>query len=159
MKRLDAILRHAVFCRELERLEQYEKDRIYCRHGMEHLLAVARTAYILNLERNAGLPQDLLYAAALLHDIGRASQYATGKPHREAGIALAQTILQDTDFTPGEQDLILECVCSHHGKRIGGVSLLDLISEADHRSRPCFACPAADTCKWSIEQRNLSLTI
>ncbi|MDD5953178.1 MAG: HD domain-containing protein [Oscillospiraceae bacterium] len=159
MERLDAILHHEVFCRELDRLAQAEKDRIYCRHDLEHLLAVARTAYILNLERQAGLPQDLLYAASLLHDIGRARQYETGEPHREAGVTLAQEILQDTSFTPAEQAEILDCIRSHHHGPYGGRTLLELISEADHRSRPCFACPAAETCKWSMERRNLSLTI
>ena len=46
MKRLDRIIHHPVFQQELERLEFYEKDRIYCRHNLEHLLAVARTAQI-----------------------------------------------------------------------------------------------------------------
>lgn len=159
MERLDAILHHEIFRRELALVERLELDRIYCRHGLDHLLAVARTAYIFALERNAGLPQDLIYGAALLHDIGRARQYQDGTPHREAGVPLAREILMDTRFTPDEQAAILECVSGHRSEAGGGVTLLDLISEADHRSRPCFACPAADTCKWSVEWRNLSLTI
>ena len=34
----------------LERLKELEKDRIYCHHGIGHLLDVARIAYIENLE-------------------------------------------------------------------------------------------------------------
>ncbi len=159
MERVDEIVRHEIFQRELERLAFFEKDRIYCRHGLEHLLAVARTAYILNLERGAGLRKDLLYAAALLHDIGRANQYAYGTPHREAGVPLAQAILRDTSFSPAERAAILACVQHHSNDGQGGVTLLELIGEADHRSRPCFCCPAADTCKWSMERRNLSLEL
>lgn len=159
MKRLDRIIHHPVFQQELERLEFYEKDRIYCRHNLEHLLAVARTAQILNLERQANIPQDILYAASLLHDIGRACQYATGQPHREAGVLLAQKILKDTEFTSAEQEEILDCVQHHHGQPWGGTELVSILSEADTRSRPCFSCLAAESCKWSMERRNLSLTI
>lgn len=159
MERLDAIWNHPVFRAELTRLERMEQDRIYCRHGMPHLLDVARTAYILNLERQAKIPRDVLYAAALLHDIGRAVQYETGTPHEQAGEPIARAILQESAFTAEEQSAILECVRNHHGRTFGGTCLYDLIFEADKRSRPCFACAAEDSCKWTEQQKNHTLTI
>ena len=36
---------------------------------------VARLMYIYALEEHLELPKELIYAAALLHDIGRAQQY------------------------------------------------------------------------------------
>ncbi len=159
MERLDAIWNHPVFRTEMERLEQMERDRIYCRHGLPHLLDVARTAYILSLERQTDIPRDVIYAAALLHDIGRAVQYETGTPHEQAGVPLAVAILEQSEFTKKEQSGIVECVCSHHGRKFGGSSLCDLIFEADKRSRPCFACPATSSCKWTEQQKNRTLTI
>ena len=159
MERLDAIWNHPVFRAELTRLERMEQDRIYCRHGVPHLLDVARTAYILSLERRAAIPRDVLYAAALLHDIGRAAQYETGTPHEQAGVPIARSILQESAFSVEEQSAILECVHNHHGRSFGGTCLYDLIFEADKRSRPCFACAAAGSCKWTEEQKNHTLTI
>ena len=159
MDRVNAILHNEIFLHELARIDQLESDRIYCRHGLPHLLDVARTAYILNLERGAQISQGLLYAAALLHDIGRAEQYESGVPHEQAGVSIAQSILQCTAFSTEEQARILDCVRCHHGKSFGGTEMMDLIFEADKRSRPCYCCPAVDSCNWIPERRNGSLTI
>ena len=83
----------------MERLAEYEKDRIFCRHGMEHLLDVARIAYIENLENNRGISKEIIYGAALLHDIGRYLQYTEGIPHEKAGEELALEILKDSGFS------------------------------------------------------------
>ena len=42
------------FIEKLDRIEELERDRIYCGHGLGHLLDVARIAYIYNLEENLG---------------------------------------------------------------------------------------------------------
>lgn len=159
MERLNAILNNRIFCEELRRLKKLECDRVYCCHGIEHLLDVARTAWILCLERNAQHRKDVVYAVALLHDIGRAVQYESGIPHEQAGPVLAEKILQQTQFTRQEQDAILQCIKAHRIGAEGGTTLSELISEADKRSRPCFACAVADSCKWPDERKNLSLTI
>ena len=94
----------------MERLAEYEKDRIFCRHGVEHLLDVARIAYIENLEKNSGLSKEIIYGAALLHDIGRYLQYTEGIPHEKAGADLAGEILKDCGFTGKEQEEILGAI-------------------------------------------------
>ena len=159
MERLNAIIQHKRFRDVLFRLEQCEREREYCCHGIDHLLAVARTAQVLNLERGAGQSRELLYAAALLHDIGRLAQYEEGIPHETAGVPIAQEILKDSAFDAQEQDCILSCVGCHHARRFGGTSVPDLIFEADKRSRPCFLCRATETCKWKDERKNRELTI
>ena len=68
----------------MEHLAEYEKNRIFCRHGMDHLMDVARIAYIENLEKNCGISKEIIYGAALLHDIGRYLQYTEGIPHERA---------------------------------------------------------------------------
>ena len=49
MKRIDQILSHPVFREQFALLQEAEKDRIFCRHTMEHFLDVARLMYIYNL--------------------------------------------------------------------------------------------------------------
>ena len=44
MKKVNAILAHPLYRECYARLEELEKDRIFCRHQMTHLLDVARIA-------------------------------------------------------------------------------------------------------------------
>ena len=81
MKRIDQILSHPVFREQFALLQEAEKDRIFCRHTMEHFLDVARLMYIYNLEDQAGFSKEMIYAAGLLHDIGRYEQMEKGTPH------------------------------------------------------------------------------
>lgn len=71
MKRIQAVYSHPLYQKQFALLTNAEKDRIFCRHTMEHFLDVARLMYLYNLEEHAGLDKELIYAAALLHDIGR----------------------------------------------------------------------------------------
>lgn len=158
MKRVRSLLEHPHYRRCLREIEQLERDRIYCRHGLPHLLDVARIATLLAADRQADYPRDVIYAAALLHDLGRLKQYTTGQPHAQAGAAIAQDILQDTAFTQQEQAEILTAIGGHQN---GGTSdsLTQLLYEADEASRMCFACPAADTCYWPEERRNHTILL
>ena len=103
MKRIDQILSHPVFREQFALLQEAEKDRIFCRHTMEHFLDVARLMYIYNLEDQAGFSKEMIYAAGLLHDIGRYEQMEKGTPHHLAGARLAERILTDCDFSLTEQ--------------------------------------------------------
>ena len=69
MERVNKIWRHPVWKQHMEHLAEYEKNRIFCRHGIDHLMDVARIAYIENLEKNCGISKEIIYGAALLHDI------------------------------------------------------------------------------------------
>lgn len=153
MQRIRPILRDQEFLTLLREIEELEQDRIYCRHGLPHLLDTARIAAIMAMDANAGCPRDVIYAAALLHDIGRGVQYTQNIPHEQAGIAIAKRILQRTEFTPAEQEEILTAVGGHQSEQREH-TLSRLIHEADHACRMCFACAAQDTCKWTEEQRN-----
>ena len=81
MERVNRICEHPVWKWHMERLTEYEKDRIFCRHGMEHLLDVARIAYIENLENNRSISKEIIYGAPLLHDIRTYLEYTEGIPH------------------------------------------------------------------------------
>lgn len=158
MERINRVLSHPAFCSALEEVEQLEAERIFCRHGLDHLLTVARLMRIYSLEEHRNLPPELLYATALLHDIGRGAQYTRGIPHEEAGGALAGPILADCGFSPPEREEILMAICGHRNKDGGSLSELGrLLYRADKQSRPCFACPASDQCNWPEAQKNHSL--
>ena len=87
MERVDAILRHPAFTAALAGFMS-RSGSAFCRHGLEHLLDVARLMYIYDREAEFGIAQETLYAAALLHDIGRAVSYRDGTPRDEAGARL-----------------------------------------------------------------------
>ena len=74
MKRVNAILRHPLFEQKLRLLDELEAERIFCRHDLTHLMDVARLMWIDVLEKGLGIDRELVYAAALLHDLGRADQ-------------------------------------------------------------------------------------
>ena len=115
-------------------------------------------SYIEDLERNLNIPVELIYATALLHDIGRPLEYQRGIPHHQASAAAAEPILRDCGFSGEEQETILAAVLRH---RTEGTALEDnlagLLYRADKASRDCLLCPAADACRWSPEKKNLTL--
>ena len=87
---IDELRRHPLFREYYKRLEEAERDRKFCRHQMDHLLDVARIAYIQNLERKLGFSKEMIYAAALLHDIGKVRQYEEKIPHEIASAEIAE---------------------------------------------------------------------
>lgn len=157
------IRRHPLYLSSYRRLEELEKDRIFCCHQMNHLLDTARIAYILNLERGLGIPRSIIYVTALLHDIGKAQQYETGTPHEIAGADIAAQILSDLPpelrFSPEEEMQILTAIRGHRRLRENPEPLEALLYESDKLSRSCFACPAKEQCNWSTEKKNMEIKL
>lgn len=156
MERVNRILTHPVFRQKLTELEALEREREFCRHGLDHLLAVARLMLIYNGEEGAGIPREILYAAALLHDIGRGSQYTAGIPHEQAGVEIAAPILADCGFDGEESRRILAAIGSHRENESRS-ELGRLLYQADKKSRACFACPVSAACNWPEEKKNHTL--
>lgn len=159
MNRVNQILFHPHYRQALEKIEILEKDREFCGHDMAHFLDVARLAYIQCLEQEKHVEKDLIYAAALLHDIGRCQQYESGIPHETASAQLAGEILPQCSFSESEQLQIQEAILGHR-RMTGGesVSVLgELLYQADKMSRNCFSCPARETCNWPEEKMNMEI--
>ena len=123
MRRVQKIWEHPLYQENYQKLQEKEADRIYCRHGIDHLLDVARIAYIHNLEESDGYSKAVIYAAALLHDSGRYEQYEWGIPHEKSGERIAREILEDLREDSGmqlfgeeEQQFILEAIANHRGQ-------------------------------------------
>ena len=64
MPRLNAVVNHEVYQTYYKRICECETDRVFCCHQMNHLLDVARIAYIKNLEEGLGFDKELIYVAA-----------------------------------------------------------------------------------------------
>lgn len=165
MPRIDAVWGSALYQREYQRLEELERDRVFCRHGVRHLLDCARVMWILNLERGLGLDREVVYAAALLHDIGKATQYETGEPHDAVGERLAREILSalpvEYAFSAEEVDAICTAIRGHRHLRDNAEPLEQLLYQADKASRACFACPpeVRTACSWGDAKKNLDIRV
>lgn len=225
MPRVDALMRHPRFACDLARLEELERDRPWCRHGLPHLLDVARIMWIAALEHGWAAPmgcgprdvsadgcgtptaatavgapvsaagtatgargtcaaaaaacaggaaappfaRDVVYAAALLHDMGRVVQYETGEPHHEAGQRYARELLGEladpVRFTAAETEAIACAVGEHRSDGAGAAAspaaatLAGLLRASDKAARACWACPARATCAWPPEKMNETLRV
>ena len=163
MDRVNAVREHPLYREYYERLEKLEEGRIFCRHQMPHLLDVARIAYIRNLEEGLGFPRDVIYTAAVLHDIGKSFQYEKKIPHEIAGTEIAEKILSglpgEFSFTETEKRQILTAIKGHRRLREDAEPLERLLYESDKASRMCFACPAEKQCDWSKEKKNLEIKV
>lgn len=161
MKRVNRILRHPLYQKALEQIGAAEETRIFCKHDMEHFLAVARLVWIYDSRQEAGIPRELIYAAALLHDIGRAEEYEKGRPHHEAGAELAGNILRECGFSAEERRQIGEAILFHRDSQKEGAGqeqdLPSLLYKADKASRNCFVCGARAACKWRPEAMNMEI--
>ena len=169
MERVNEILSHPLYQEYYEKLEKIEEDRIFCRHQMSHLLDVARIAYIQNLEQNLGFSKEVIYAAAILHDIGKCEQYENKTPHEIAGENVARKILLDLNeqwtnqeelhFTEDEVTMILSAIRNHRREADAKNVLDQLLYVSDKLSRNCFTCPAEAQCNWSEEKKNRGVVI
>lgn len=160
MNRVNQILFHPRYRQALEQTEILEQDRKFCRHGIAHFLDVARLAYIHSLEEGLDVDKDVIYAAALLHDIGRYQQYERGIPHERASADLAGEILPQCSFSEKERVQIQEAISGHRRQEDGekdASALGGLLYRADKMSRNCFACPAREECNWPEDKMNMEI--
>lgn len=159
MERIERLIEQPRWIKELNDIEQLESTRIYCHHGLSHLLDVARISWILVLERQLPFSKPVVYAAALLHDIGRAQEYRFGCSHDEASVELARELLPVSGFSDEEIDNICVAIMGHRHEMVKtSLSGLQLIlKEADWRSRNCFHCEAEKSCKWDESRKNRTI--
>lgn len=135
-----------------------EEGRRFCHHDMGHFLDVARLAMIFNLQEGLPLQEEMIYAAALLHDIGRWRQYEDGTPHEKASALLAPEILAESGFTEEEAGQILTAILDHRNAAVRqDRTLSGILYRADKMSRSCFCCEAEAECDWKGDKKNLVL--
>ena len=134
MENINIILNNKEYKQALEKLSEYEKNREFCNHTIEHFIDVSRIAYIMVLEEKLSVSKEVIYAIGLLHDIGRVKQYEEGIHHDIASVEM-----------------------SNHRKESDN-KLEEIIYKADKLSRQCFNCKAEKECYWSSEKKNFKIT-
>ena len=159
MRRVNAILRHPLFEEKLHLLDELEAERAFCRHDLTHLLDVARLMWIDVLENGLELGREVVYAAALLHDLGRAEQIESGIPHEDAGAMLAERILPDAGFSAEETDAVIAAIRCHRGSAPADARemLGEILYRADKACRTCWRCEARGACNWPEERKNAGI--
>lgn len=142
---------------QLKIITEEEGSRQFCRHTLDHFLDVARLMYIRNLEEGNLIDREVIYATALLHDLGRGMQYRKGIAHQEAGVLLAWELLPHCGFEREEIEQISSAIGDHRSQ--GGQDALGrYLYQADKQSRNCFVCPVYKQCYWPEDKKNHGIT-
>ena len=176
MSRVNAIINHKEYQDWIIANNQAEYGSEYCRHGLEHAFDVARIAYELWLDHQGNpVAKDIVYAAALLHDIGYWSNFEDLHEHGghdedcdchdhdcgceeeesafQVGASLAEEILLDAGYHPAVIGEIQKAI--RNMDHIGADGLSAVLRRANELSRPCFLCPMRQKC--AKEPKNLRL--
>ncbi len=160
MDRANKIIKNSDYQKYLDELQKIEKNRKFCRHNLSHFLDVARIALIINLKTNAQINAEHIYAAALLHDIGRAKADVYEPSHAAVSAKLSEKILRDCCFFESEINYILDAIINHGDENFNNVkNLSGILYMADKLSRPCYMCDMKEPCFWSLDNKNLELKI
>ena len=154
MKNTDIVLNHKIFNEKINKIENDEKTRVFCKHDFSHLMDVARICYIINLEENLDIDKDLIYVTALLHDLGRADEVDTGINHSILSQEIAKEILKDLNFDDISKQRIINAIKNHRTNEENDDRFIEIFYKADKLSRMCFRCPARSICNWSEEKKN-----
>ena len=155
MEKVNEILSNEKYRKNLIILGELEEDRVFCKHGIEHFLDVARIAYIRALEGNMPYSKEIIYAIALLHDIGRVLEYKENIPHHEGSLILSKEILDETSFSREDKEKILKAISEH--RNVAADELSNLIYESDKLSRNCFSCKSEKECYWIKDKKNFAI--
>ena len=118
MERVNRILQNPYYKECLRKIGDWEKDRILCGHDTNHLLHVARIAMLLNIEEKMNIPKAHVYAAALLHDIGRFVEYETGEDHAVVSARMAPEFLVAAGFGEAEVAEVVGAIGNHRNKAV-----------------------------------------
>lgn len=152
--RVNRIIENPQFKEYSLKNDQAEEKRAFCKHGFDHGLAVARIAYIYLLEdKNTLLSKEVVYAAAVLHDLGRWREYETGEDHAVVGAKLVQPILEESGFSSEEAKVIVQGIREHRLDPKRELSVLGrALAYADDWARDCRSCQSRVDCyKYSSE--------
>ncbi|WP_028306529.1 HD domain-containing protein [Desulfitibacter alkalitolerans] len=162
-EKIKAILKHEEFIKRNKEIDTCEKDREFCLHNLQHFLDTSRITYILVLENNqykkifpgkdAGEVKELVYAAGLLHDLGRVEQYTDGTDHALVSGRIAKDIMEDVGFSPEDIKVVCQAIGEHRKYKKTNSPFGRKLYEGDKLSRQCQGCKAFDDCKIELEYK------
>lgn len=169
MKRVELLINDSLYEQYLQRNLEEEMEPKFCQHDFNHHIDVARITYILVLEHNDlnyfvrehGLSgrlaaKEVIYAAGLLHDIGKWQEYKTGTDHASFGARLAREILPRAFFNPSEAELIARAIYEHRNISHNMTFLGERLHRADNLSRICSNCSYSQQC---TKKKHKELTV
>lgn len=148
MSRVNKLLEHKDYISYMTKIEVLEKERLFCKHGFEHGLNVARIVYAYLLEKGEiPLLKEIVYAAAFLHDIGRWREYESGEDHAEASARLALPLLEACRFSDEDTKVILKGIREHRRQPESNLTPLGAaLALADDWERDCRHCSVQGQC-------------
>jgi len=150
--RIQCLLGNKQFIAYMAQNEAAEKDRLFCRHGLDHGLAVAEVAVAMAQAHKQPIKYDVVYAAGLLHDIGRWREYAAKEDHALVGSVLAVEILRDCGYNREEEQTVIMAIKHHREEQKEGQDLSEVLYRSDKLVRPCSSCQAKNLCKHFMVQ-------
>ncbi|MGE5398493.1 MAG: HD domain-containing protein [Chitinophagales bacterium] len=159
MKRIELILKDPSFIDYINRNTLSDQEHRYCKHDLAHMIDVARITYILILEQQSignyittgslsgkMAARETIYAAGLLHDIGKWKEYMTGEDHAAFGARLAREMLPRLFFNDNEIDVISQAIFEHRNISKDMSFLGEKLHRADNLSRVCSQCTESTNC-------------
>jgi uncharacterized protein len=167
LKRIELLVNDPVYNDYMQRIVAEELEPKYCQHNFNHHIDVARIAYILVLEHgdmnyfvrehelNGRLPaKEVIYAAGLLHDIGKWKEYRSGTDHASFGAGLAREILPQAFFDDNEIEIISRAIYEHPNISTVMSFLGERLHRADNLSRVCSQCEYGMHCPKRIHKES-----
>lgn len=159
MKHVERLFRSETFLAIRKQLDEQEKTRVFCKHGLAHSLDVARIAQLMNLELGFLQDKEEIYLSALLHDLGRVDEYERGIPHQEAGCLIAEKLLAEIQYPKRLWEPILKRVVEHRQLNISNEEITrdNFFWFADKKARNCFLCEQTLNCNWKLEKKTKTI--
>jgi HD superfamily phosphodiesterase len=113
-------------------IEYFENDN----RRIEHAFAVLKESEILQAKSNTVYDDEIVIAAALLHDIGiKISEeklgYNNGKTQEEYGPPIAEELLKRINFPPTKIAIVKDIISNHHSPSKFDYPELELLKQAD----------------------------
>ena len=158
LDKVNKILNNPLFKECLNKNVDTEKNRQFCKHDLSHFLDVARISYILVLENDINVDKETVYAAAILHDIGKWKQYSKQVPHEIASAEIAEQILKQCGYNEENIKVIINSILSHRIDKNADVNFNSILYKSDKISRNCFNCKSQELCIWSNVKKNFSIS-
>ncbi len=103
---------------------------------IEHAFAVLKEAELLQIKSDTAYDDEIVIAAALLHDIGiKISEeklgYNNGKTQEEFGPPAAEELLKSIDFPLAKIAIVKNIISNHHSPSKYDYPELELLKKAD----------------------------
>ena len=158
MDRVNQILANPQYQYYFQKIQSLEVDRKFCGHTMEHFLAVARLSFIMVCEVGLEIDKEVIYATALLHDMGRGYEGLAKDDHHEGSAIIAREILGKCGFDETEEKTIIRAI-KEHRTMSDKDDFSAIFYRADKLSRNCFACPVENECNWPDKKKNMRVIL